>query len=134
MVVWWIAIAIGAGLAFTALLIAGGALLWRRDNHEGRQVIKRILRLPIRSKLRLAAALFREPRIPWYLRAIPAILVLYLAMPIDLIPDFIPVLGQIDDVAVVIVGVGVLLRFAPREIVESHIALYERREDDERIQ
>ena len=124
-VIWWVSVAAGVGLALTALLIVAGVMMWRRVTSADRQLIKRILKLPVKSKFRLAGGLLREPRIPVLVRMIPAGLVLYLAMPIDLIPDFIPVLGQIDDIAIVVVGVGLLLRFAPRDVVENRIAVLE---------
>lgn len=59
---------------------------------------------------------YRHPRTPWYAR-LPAILVIgYVISPIDLIPDFIPVLGQLDDLIVVTVGVALTLRLMPRDV------------------
>ncbi|MGB2694833.1 MAG: DUF1232 domain-containing protein, partial [Dehalococcoidia bacterium] len=65
-------------------------------------------------------------RVPLWVRAVIPALMLYLAMPIDIIPDFIPVFGQLDDVAVVIVAGGVLLRFTPPAIIEEHVVRLER--------
>lgn len=73
----------------------------------------------------MAVDLARDVRIPLRVRLIPPALILYLAIPIDLIPDFIPVLGQLDDMIIVFVGVRLLLRFAPREVVEGHVAQFE---------
>jgi uncharacterized membrane protein YkvA (DUF1232 family) len=47
-------------------------------------------------------------------------------MPLDVIPDFIPILGQLDDVFIVLIGLGLLLRFTPRGILEEHLARLER--------
>jgi uncharacterized membrane protein YkvA (DUF1232 family) len=120
----WIGVIV-AFVALFALLCAAGLLLWRTVDATDRQLIKRILRLRLKSQFRLAVALARDPRIPLRVRLIPPGLILYLAMPIDLIPDFIPVIGQLDDMIVVFVGVRLLLRFAPREVVEDHIARLE---------
>jgi len=119
-------IAVAAGAA--ALLIALGAAAWwvrRHADAAGRALMERVLRLSLRRKLRLALALVREPRIPLLVRAVPPALVLYLAMPLDVIPDFIPVIGHLDDVLVLLLGVAVLLRFTPRAVLEEHIARLE---------
>jgi uncharacterized membrane protein YkvA (DUF1232 family) len=99
--------------------------MWRQGGPEERALVRRIVRLPLRSKLRLALALARDLRIPLVVRAIPPGLVLYLATPIDLIPDFIPVIGHLDDMVILIVGVGLLLRFTPRDVLEDHVARLE---------
>ena len=120
----WIAVTV-AFVTLLALLCAVGFFLWRTVDATDRQLIKRILRLGLKSKFRLAVGLARDPRIPLRVRLIPPAIILYLAMPIDLIPDFIPVLGQLDDIIVVFVGVRLLLRFAPRDVVEAHLARFE---------
>jgi len=121
---FWIAVAAGAAV----LLVALGAAAWwvrRHADAAGRALVERVLRLSLRRKLRLALALVREPRIPLLVRAVPPALVLYLAMPLDVIPDFIPVIGHLDDVLVLLLGVAVLLRFTPRAVLEEHIARME---------
>ncbi|MBI5289289.1 MAG: DUF1232 domain-containing protein [Chloroflexi bacterium] len=115
-------VVVAAVLAALLLLAVGLWLLWRRATREERRLIKRITRLRFASKLRLARRLATDRRIPLALRAIPPLLVLYLAMPIDIIPDFIPVLGQLDDALIILVGVALLLRFAPRSAIEGHLA------------
>ncbi len=97
----------------------------RRGGPEERTLVRRILRLPVRCKLRLALALVRDSRIHLAVRAIPPGLILYLATPIDVIPDFIPVLGHVDDVIILVVGVGLLLRFTPRDVLEEHVSRLE---------
>jgi uncharacterized membrane protein YkvA (DUF1232 family) len=42
-------------------------------------------------------------------------------MPIDLIPDFIPIVGHIDDLLVMLVGVSLFLRFTPRHVLEEQL-------------
>jgi uncharacterized membrane protein YkvA (DUF1232 family) len=56
---------------------------------------------------------FRHPRTPWYARAWVALVVAYAMSPIDLIPDFIPVLGYLDDLILVPMGVWLALRLVP---------------------
>jgi uncharacterized membrane protein YkvA (DUF1232 family) len=58
-----------------------------------------------------------DNRVPLYVKAIPVVLVLYLANPIDIIPDFIPVLGYLDDVAIVLLALALMLRLTPRAVV-----------------
>jgi uncharacterized membrane protein YkvA (DUF1232 family) len=131
---FWIAVAAGAaallvalGAAAAVLFVALAAAWWVRRHADaaGRALVERVLRLSLRRKLRLALALVREPRIPLPVRAVPPALVLYLAMPLDVIPDFIPVIGHLDDVLVLLIGVAVLLRFTPRAVLEEHIARLE---------
>src|SRR4030088_96363 len=65
----------------------------------------------------------RDPRTPWYARAIAAAVVAYAASPIDLIPDFIPVIGYLDDLIIVPLGIALVIRLIPPEIMEEHRAL-----------
>jgi len=55
----------------------------------------------------------RDPRTPWYAKAFAALVAAYALSPIDLIPDFIPVLGQLDDLLLVPLGVAVAVRLIP---------------------
>ena len=59
----------------------------------------------------------RDPRVPWYAKVFLAILVAYILSPVDLIPDFIPVLGYIDDLLIVPAGVFLALKMIPREVM-----------------
>ena len=58
---------------------------------------------------------------PRWLKALIPGLVLYLATPIDLIPDVIPVLGHLDDLLVLALVAGLLLRYTPRAVIEEHL-------------
>jgi uncharacterized membrane protein YkvA (DUF1232 family) len=55
----------------------------------------------------------RDPRVPWYARVLTACVAGYAFSPIDLIPDFIPVLGYVDDLILVPLGIAVALRMIP---------------------
>ena len=59
----------------------------------------------------------KHPLTPWYARAFAAVLTAYALSPIDLIPDFIPILGYLDDVIIVPVGVWLLLRMVPSQVL-----------------
>ncbi|ORM72888.1 hypothetical protein HA48_12360 [Pantoea wallisii] len=58
----------------------------------------------------------RDPRTPWWFKLLAFGIVAYALSPIDLIPDFIPIIGLLDDAIIVPLGVIVLLRLLPREI------------------
>jgi membrane protein DedA with SNARE-associated domain len=62
----------------------------------------------------------RDPRLPWYAKAWALLVAAYAVSPIDLIPDFIPVLGHLDDVILVPLGVAVAVRLIPPEVLEDN--------------
>jgi uncharacterized membrane protein YkvA (DUF1232 family) len=64
----------------------------------------------------------RDPRVPWYAKAVGVCVVAYALSPIDLIPDFIPVLGLIDDLALVSLGLLLIVRLIPADILAEHRA------------
>ena len=68
----------------------------------------------------LVSRLMRDPRVPRRRKVLLAALVGYLALPFDLVPDFIPVAGQIDDVVIVAVVLRHLLRSGGAELVREH--------------
>lgn len=59
----------------------------------------------------------KHPNSPWYARALAALLTAYALSPIDLIPDFIPVLGYLDDLIIVPVGIWLLLKIIPEKVL-----------------
>jgi uncharacterized membrane protein YkvA (DUF1232 family) len=62
----------------------------------------------------------KDPRVPWYAKALAAFVLAYLFSPIDLIPDFIPVLGYLDDLIVVPAGLVLVIRLIPRDVMDEH--------------
>ena len=84
------------------------------------EVVDLIRRLP--TYIRLVWALLRDGRVPAQQKLILVGIGAYLFFPIDLIPDFVPVLGQLDDLAVVLLGLDLFIRSAPADIVEEHLA------------
>lgn len=59
----------------------------------------------------------KDPRTPWYARALAAVIVGYAFSPIDLIPDPIPVLGYLDDLVLLPLGVLLLVKLLPPEVM-----------------
>jgi uncharacterized membrane protein YkvA (DUF1232 family) len=59
----------------------------------------------------------RDPRVPWYAKALAAAVVAYALSPIDLIPDFVPVLGYLDDLLLVPLGLALALRLIPTPVM-----------------
>ena len=55
----------------------------------------------------------RDPRVPWYAKALAMAVAAYALSPIDLIPDFIPVLGYLDDLVIVPLGILLVVRLVP---------------------
>jgi membrane protein DedA with SNARE-associated domain/uncharacterized membrane protein YkvA (DUF1232 family) len=62
----------------------------------------------------------RDRRVPWYAKGLALLIAAYAVSPVDLIPDFIPILGHLDDVILVPLGIWLLLRLIPRELLEEH--------------
>ena len=60
---------------------------------------------------------YRDPRTPWLARIFAAVVVGYAFSPIDLIPDFIPVLGYLDDLVLVPLGIWLTLKLIPPEVM-----------------
>ena len=61
---------------------------------------------------------YKDPEVPWYAKACAACVVGYALSPIDLIPDFIPVLGYLDDLIVVPLGIRLTLKMIPLPVME----------------
>ena len=59
----------------------------------------------------------RDPRVPWYAKALSAAVAAYALSPIDLIPDFIPLLGYLDDLLIVPFGIWAAVKLIPEPIM-----------------
>lgn len=64
----------------------------------------------------------RDPRTPWYAKLIVAGIVAYAFSPIDLIPDFVPVLGYLDDLILVPMGIALAIKLIPHSVLAEYRA------------
>jgi uncharacterized membrane protein YkvA (DUF1232 family) len=64
----------------------------------------------------------RDPRTPWHARAFGLLVTAYALSPIDLIPDFIPVLGLLDDAVLIPAGIWLFVKMLPKGLFEEHRA------------
>lgn len=86
----------------------------------------------VKQNISLLYKLYKHPNTPWYAKAVIIITISYALSPIDLIPDFIPILGYLDDL--VIVPAGILLSFMliTKETIEECRKIVEEKEDIKR--
>ena len=81
--------------------------------------LKRLTRV-FKSELAVYKLVLKDPKTPLSGKLFLALAVGYLLMPFDLIPDFIPVLGQLDDIVIVPMLVIIALKIIPREIIDKY--------------
>ncbi|SDN05210.1 Uncharacterized membrane protein YkvA, DUF1232 family [Paenibacillus sp. yr247] len=62
---------------------------------------------------------YKDPRVPWYAKLFTILVVAYAFSPIDLIPDFIPVLGYLDDLIIVPLGITIAFKMIPASVIED---------------
>ena len=116
---WWqavLGVLGGIALVWLALIV----VLWfERRRHPGRASLLDLLRL-VPDVARLLRRLVVDRAVPLRVRVWLVLLLVYLVSPIDLIPDFIPVLGYLDDALVVAIALRFVMRHAGRSAVERH--------------
>ena len=110
---WWTWILIGLGAVI--VLATALALSVRRT----RTALVELARL-VSPCLALLRDIMRDPAVPRRAKITPALVLVYLAIPIDLIPDFIPGLGHLDDALIVAWAIRHLVAAAGRERVAAH--------------
>jgi uncharacterized membrane protein YkvA (DUF1232 family) len=86
----------------------------------GRVVLARELALLLPNLIRLFGGLLRDPRVPLRARIVVAVAGLWLASPIDLIPEFIPIAGSFDDAIVAALALRFVLRTTDGAVVREH--------------
>ena len=74
------------------------------------------------SQARLTWRLLREPRVPLLTKSLPVLAVAYVVSPLDFVPDVLPFIGEIDDVAVLLIAIGVFIKLCPAGAVDFHRA------------
>jgi uncharacterized membrane protein YkvA (DUF1232 family) len=75
--------------------------------------------LSLKSEAYVLYLASKDKRVPWYAKALAAVVIAYLLSPIDLIPDFIPVIGYLDDIILVPAGIALTIRWIPAEALEE---------------
>ncbi len=84
------------------------------------------LRLLVRKARQLRNVIFtlylasRDPRVPLYVKVLILLILAYALSPVDLIPDFIPVLGYIDDLIILPLGIYLVLKLIPEEVKKEY--------------
>jgi uncharacterized membrane protein YkvA (DUF1232 family) len=116
--VWQVVIGVAAGLAIVWLvMVVALYVVARREEDPAR--LRDMLRL-VPDVLRLLRRLAADRDLPRGVRWRLALVVGYLVLPIDLVPDFIPIVGYADDAVVVAVGLRWVVRAAGVEALERH--------------
>ncbi len=95
-----------------------------RDMNEA---LEELRKLP--TYARLVWGLARDDRVPLTHKAVLGGVAAYLVLPIDLIPDWVPLIGELDDLAVLLFGIDWFIRNAPSEVVDEHLARIASHED-----
>lgn len=98
-----------AGLVLSALMCVG-VVKWL----GGREPYASFMRLRLRAKLTFLRMLAVDPRLPWYIRALPLLALAYWISPIDLIPGFMA-----DDLAFTLLMIVVIVRLTPGDLIRD---------------
>jgi uncharacterized membrane protein YkvA (DUF1232 family) len=75
---------------------------------------------------------YRNPRTPWFAKLWAAIVIAYAFSPIDLIPDFIPIIGYLDDLVLIPLGIAVAVKLVPNVILDESRNLARQRIDSKK--
>ena len=100
---------VSVAFALTAILM----LRWLGK----REPYSNFIKLRTRRKMTFVRLMLGDHRVPMYVKIIPILLLLYLASPIDLVPDFIPVLGYLDDVVIALLALALIIRLTSGPVV-----------------
>lgn len=74
------------------------------------------------QQIRLVYYLIRDSEVPLYLKILPFVGILYALFPLDIVTDVIPVIGQLDDLTILIIGAKVFIEMAPAHVVSKYMA------------
>ena len=109
-------------LAILAIVVALWLLLVLGLIVAGRRALAREIAALIPNLARLYAGLIRDPRVPLRAKVVLGFAAAYLAMPIDLVPDFIPIAGSLDDAIVAALALRYVVGVSPENVVADHWA------------
>lgn len=73
----------------------------------------------LKQELAIYRLVLKHPKTPWLAKLLLGLAVAYLLLPFDLIPDFIPVLGQLDEIIIIPVLIYLALLFIPKTIIQD---------------
>ncbi|MBE3569981.1 MAG: DUF1232 domain-containing protein [Bacillales bacterium] len=73
----------------------------------------------IKGEIRVLYLAYKDERVPWYAKVFAACVVAYAFSPVDLIPDFIPILGYVDDLIIVPFGIVLAMKMIPSDVLED---------------
>lgn len=62
---------------------------------------------------------YKHPKTPWYAKILTILTIAYALSPIDLIPDFIPILGYLDDLIIIPAGIALTIKLIPKEVIDE---------------
>ena len=93
----------------------------RIQTEKGLSIIQKMKKWArdLKKQLLVLYLAYRDERVPWYAKLFTMLVVAYAFSPIDLIPDFIPILGYLDDLILVPLGVYLALKLIPKEVLEN---------------
>ena len=72
------------------------------------------------SSIRLIWKLLTDSRVPFWIRIALPLSLIYVISPIDILPDFIPIMGRVDDIIAIVAGIMILLKLVPKKVVNQH--------------
>lgn len=113
--IWHIAVGVALGLLLAWIILIAALLVGARDRIRLREALRLLPDL-----IRLLTRLARDSTLPRGVRVRLWLLLAYLALPIDLVPDFIPVIGYADDAVIVLLVLRSVVRRAGDEALERH--------------
>jgi uncharacterized membrane protein YkvA (DUF1232 family) len=103
--------------------VLGGMWLFRRQSgKKAPALLSEVNALSWPAKARLTWRLIKDKRVPRWTRGLAFIPALYLASPIDLLPDFIPFVGRLDDALVFSLVSDLLIRVVSADVLNEHVA------------
>jgi len=110
-----------------ALLVRFGVLfgLWlarKWTSSRKTPLVDNVKTLSWSAKARLTGRLIRDHRVPFWARGLAIVPALYLMSPIDLLPDFLPFVGRLDDALVFAFVSDLMLRVVPDKVMQEHVA------------